>query len=335
MQTVHVRGRTYNYAYTIGRQGAGGNGFSWVHDIALDHNQNLYVVCRGDEFQPAQRITVCTLEEEFVREIVYGAGYDDGQFLWPTSVAVDKAGNVYVSDEWLNRITVFDSDGKFVSKWGQAGSAEGQLGGPAGIIFDKDENLYITENRNNRVQKFTKDGQFLSSWGSEGSGSGQFNQPWGITIDGDGDVYVADWHNHRVQKFSPDGAHMMTIGTPGDEQGQLRFPADVAVDRDGDIYVTNWWSSTVEVFDSSGDNITTFIGNSENLSKWAQESLDANPDMVKARLRVPSLEPEWRFTRPTGIVVDNQGRILVGDGQRHRVQIYQKEDAWVEPQFNL
>ncbi len=335
MQTVHVRGRTYNYAYTIGRQGAGGNGFSWVQGLALDHDQNLYVVCKGDEFQPAQRVTVTTLEEEFVREIANGAGYGDGQFLWPTSIAIDKADNAYVADEWLNRITVFDHDGNFLSKWGEAGPGEGQLDGPAGIIFDKDENLYITENRNNRVQKFTKDGKFLATWGGTGTGPGEFDQPWGITIDGNGDVYVADWHNHRVQKFSPDGKHLLTIGTPGDEHGQLRFPAGVAVDKDGDVYVTNWWNSTVEVFDPDGQSITTFIGDSEILSKWANESLNANPDMIKARLRVNSLEPEWRFTRPTGIIVDDQSRILVGDGQRGRVQIYQKEENWVEPQFNL
>ena len=53
--------------------------------------------------------------------------------MWLNSVALDKQGNAYVSDDWLNRISVFDPDGNFVSVWGTSGSAPGQLDGPAGL----------------------------------------------------------------------------------------------------------------------------------------------------------------------------------------------------------
>ena len=77
------------------------------------------------------------------------------------------------------------------------------------------------------------------------------------------------------------------------------------------------------------------IGDAEELSKWAQEAVDANPDYVKARLRVKSLEPQWRFTRPTSLEISEDGKILILDNQRARIQIYQKESDWVDPQFNL
>ena len=55
--------------------------------------------------------------------------------MWPTSIAVDSKDNVYVADEWLNRITIFNKDGEFVSKWGKAGSGDGELDRPAGIAI--------------------------------------------------------------------------------------------------------------------------------------------------------------------------------------------------------
>ncbi len=334
MQTVMVRGRVYNYSHTIGRNATGGPGFRHPVDLALGRDGTVYVVNRGDEFQPCQRVSVITIDEEFVRDFG-GSGTGDGEFVWPTAIALDSDENVYVADEWLNRISIFDKDGNYLGKWGIAGNGDGQLSGPSGIAFDGEDNLYITEELNHRVSKFSRDGRFIQSWGSEGQGAGEFNHPWGIALDGRGDVYVADWHNDRIQKFTPEGEFLSSIGSAGDGHGQLKLPSDVAVDDEGDVYVTDWWNNKVEVFDPEGRPITTFIGDAEELSKWAQEAVDANPDYVKARLRVKSLEPQWRFTRPTSIEIAEDGKILVIDNQRARIQIYQKEADWVDPQFNL
>ena len=334
MQTVMVRGRVYNYSHTIGRNATGGPGFRHPVDLALGGNGVVYVINRGDEFQPCQRVSVITVDEEFIRD--FGSvGTGDGQFTWPTAIALDGDENVYVADEWLNRISIFDRDGNYLGKWGTPGSGEGQINGPSGIVFDGNDNIYITEELNHRISKFTKDGRYISSWGSEGPGEGEFNHPWGIALDGRGDVYVADWHNDRIQKFSPEGEFLASFGGSGEDKGDLKLPSDVAVDDEGDVYVTDWWNNKVEVFDPEGMPLTTFIGDAEELSKWAQEAVDANPDYVKARLRVKSLEPQWRFTRPTSIEISEDGKILVLDNQRARIQIYQKESDWVDPQFNL
>ena len=334
MQTVMVRGRVYNYSHTIGRNATGGPGFRHPVDLALGGNGVVYVINRGDEFQPCQRVSVITVDEEFIRDFG-GVGTGDGQFTWPTAIALDGDENVYVADEWLNRISIFDRDGNYLGKWGTPGSGEGKINGPSGIVFDGNDNIYITEELNHRISKFTKDGRYISSWGSEGPGEGEFNHPWGIALDGRGDVYVADWHNDRIQKFSPEGEFLASFGGSGEDKGDLKLPSDVAVDDEGDVYVTDWWNNKVEVFDPEGMPLTTFIGDAEELSKWAQEAVDANPDYVKARLRVKSLEPQWRFTRPTSIEISEDGKILVLDNQRARIQIYQKESDWVDPQFNL
>lgn len=334
MQTVMVRGRVYNYSHTIGRNATGGPGFRHPVDLALGSNGAIYVINRGDEFQPCQRVSVITIDEEFIRD--FGSvGTGDGQFTWPTAIALDRDENVYVADEWLNRISIFDSDGNYLGKWGASGAGEGQINGPSGIVFDEDDTLYITEELNHRVSKFTKDGRFIGSWGNEGQGEGELNHPWGIALDSRGNVYVADWHNDRIQKFSPEGTFLASFGSSGDGKGELKLPSDVAVDDGGDVYVTDWWNNRVAVFDPEGMPLTTFIGDAEELSKWAQEAVDANPDYVKARLRVKSLEPQWRFTRPTSLEISEDGKILILDNQRARIQIYQKESDWVDPQFNL
>jgi len=334
MQTVHVRGRVFNYSHTIGRNAVAGLGFRIPMDLALGKGKLIYVVNRGDEFQPCQHVSVVTADEEFIKDFA-SIGEGDGQFIWPTAITLDPAGNVYVADEWLNRITVYDKDGNYLSKWGDPGAAEGQLRSPAGMVFDGDDNLYITEELNHRVSKFTKDGKFLMSWGTEGTGPGQFQRPWGIAIDASGDIYVADWHNARIQKFTPGGQHLASFGEGLGQDKGLGMPSDVAVDGDGDIYAVDWANNRVQVYGPDGEYVTTFVGDAERLSKWAQSAVDANPDYIKARQRVKSLEAEWRFTRPTAVEINDDGQIFITDNQRGRIQVYQKEKNWVEPQFNL
>ena len=99
---------------------------------------------------------------------------------------------------------------------------------------------------------------------------------------------------------------------------QFNHPTDVAVDSDGDIYVCDWGNHRVCVFDSEGGPITTLIGDAQILSKWGQQSIDANPDMMKARRRVKSLEPQWRFCFPTAGRVRCRHRL--GDRRRQPAQ---------------
>jgi DNA-binding beta-propeller fold protein YncE len=269
---------------------------------------------------------------------------------------------VYASDEWNNTISVFDTGGNIVRKWGETGSGDGQLSRPAGMICDKDDNLYVVDSGNNRIQKFTKDGKFLAKFGKGGSGDGEFNQPWGITLDNDGNIWVADWKNHRAQKLSPDGKFLMKIGQHGTipmpsdsygvtylgpyistsgaagypKAGILNHPTDVAVDPDGDIYIADWGNHRVCIFDSEGVPVTNLIGDAQVMSKWGQQSIDANPDMMKARRRARSLEPEWRFCFPTAVDFDPETDcLIVADSQRNRLQIYRKVRDYTDFQANL
>jgi DNA-binding beta-propeller fold protein YncE len=339
MLTTVIGGRVYDFSHAVGRNAAAGKGFSQPSSIALAPKGVAYVVSRGNETNFGSRVSKVFIggpgEEDLLAEFgYYGTG--EGQLQWPNSVAVDKQGNVYVSDEWLNRIAIFDSDGTFQSQWGTSGSGPGQLDGPAGLAFDEDDNLFVVDSRNHRVQVFSKHGKAMESWGKQGSGSEEFNTPWGITIDAEGAVYVADWKNSRVQKFGKDGHFQMQFGQPGNGPHDLNHPSDVAVDDDGDVYVADWGNHKVRIYDREGDALASLVGDAQVLAKWAQESVDANPDMAKMRRRVKSLEPQWRFCYPTAVAFDTeQSRLMVADNQRGRLQIYLKVKDYTEPQFNL
>ena len=176
---------------------------------------------------------------------------------------------------------------------------------------------------NHRIQKFDQKGKFLAAFGGRGMGDGQFNSPWGITVDTNGDLYVADWRNDRIQKFTPEGKFLEKFGASGDAVGQFNRPSGVAVDRDGEIYVADWGNHRVQVFAPSWRHITTFSGDA-TLSKWGVPKLESNPSQV-LQLQVLRDKTAWRgFWFPVAVDVDDRGRVLVVDGARHRIQVYQK-----------
>jgi DNA-binding beta-propeller fold protein YncE len=338
MLTTVAAGRVFDFSHVVGRGALSGEGFRMVVSLALGEGDTLYAVNRGwEQVQnvPATRTQLGTRigkftigpvpgDEEFVADFSK-PGANPGELMWPAGIALDSQENVYVTDEWLNRISIFDKDGTFLSYWGTSGSDDSELIGPSGIAIDRQDVLYIVDSRNHRIQKFTKDGKFLSTWGSIGSAPGQFNAPWGISIDHLENVYIADHKNHRVQKFTPDGQFMVQFGSYGTGKGQLNRPTDVAIDPEGDVYVCDWANHRIQVFDPDGKAVTSLRGDAQELSKWAKMTLEASPDSMKRRREVHSLEQEWRFSFPTAVVFDDHyDRLIVSDTQRNRLQIYNK-----------
>ncbi|MCH7844081.1 MAG: NHL repeat-containing protein [Chloroflexi bacterium] len=322
------------YSKTIGRGEQFGPGFNYPVFVARGKEGVMYVLCRGSEFRPeGVRVTVCTTDEEYISTFARGVNFqgphefntDDGSLVWPTCIALDSQENLFISDEWLNRISSFSKDGDYLGKWEEkSGTGDGELDRPSGMVFDADDNLYIVDSGNHRVQKFSKDGKFLMKFGSEGSGDGEFNMPWGIAIDDDGDLYIADWRNDRIQKFSPDGKFLMKFGSSGSGEGQFDRPTGVAVDRDGVIYVADWLNNRMQVFDQEGNFVVAKTGDA-GISKWGMDKLDANAEMWGERDRAQGLEREKDFWGPTGVTVDDEGNIFVPESARNRIQVYKTQ----------
>ena len=355
MLTTTVAGRTWDYSRSLGRYLGGADGpgdESFVQPIkaAVGSGDTIYVLNRGMEGTSGGapmaprvfgvRIGMFNLgpepgDEEFVGEFT-GYGDGPGEAAWPSGIALDSMGNVYLTDEWHNRVSVFDEAGAFLTGWGSPGSGDGQFNRPSGICIDAGDHVYIVDSLNHRVQKLGTDGSFMNAWGSHGDGPGELDSPWGVALDEAGHVYVADHKNHRVQKFDPSGSFEAQFGTFGNGVGELNRPSDVAVDPDGDVYVCDWANNRVQIYDPDGDLLTSLIGDAHELTKWGRQTVDADPELQKARRRVRTLEPEQRFAMPTGVTFDPvKSRLIVADTQRYRLQIYDKVKDYVEPQFNL
>ncbi len=164
----------FRYAHTIGLLAQTGRGFSLPVDCALGPEGVLYVLNRGTPTQRNTHVTICTVGGDYRTDFgSYGAG--DGQFIWPTSIVVDREGCVYISSESEH------------------------------IGLDTDGNVYVADWRNDRVQKFTPEGKFLAAYGTPGDHDGEFHRPSSVTVDRDGNMYVADWGNNRVQVLGSDG----------------------------------------------------------------------------------------------------------------------------------
>jgi DNA-binding beta-propeller fold protein YncE len=110
-------------------------------------------------------------------------GNGDGQFNFPTGIAVDNSGNLYVADKENHRVQKFSSEGAFLLKWGREGTGKGQFYFPIGVAVDSAGNLYVVDEGNHRIQKFSSEGTFLSTWGGEGRGNGKFFYPLSVAVD--------------------------------------------------------------------------------------------------------------------------------------------------------
>ncbi len=330
MLTTTVAGRTWNFSHAIGRNAAAGNGFTQPVDVAAAPDGVLYVLSRGNDgvggvTAENKRIGKLTIDQQFIGD------FARGQMRWPACIAVDSEGNIYCTEEFMNRIFVYNEDGEHIGDWGEAGSDEGQLNAPSGIAFDSEDNLLVSDAKNNRIQKFTKDGEFLAT-----IAAGQLSSPWGISVDADDNIFVADWGNNRALKFSPGGDLLVTFGGSDAAEGaEVDHPASVAVDSEGDVYVSDWGNKRIQIYDSEGSVITALYGDAVEFSNWAAEVINSNPDAQKAYRRVKDRTPLGLFERPVGLAVDSEDRLIVTDSTRGRLQVYAKEKDFMDPQFNL
>jgi DNA-binding beta-propeller fold protein YncE len=128
-------------------------------------------------------------------------GTGQGEFNFPTHVAVDGTGTLYVTDSLGFRIQMFTADGRFTAMFGRHGDASGEFARPKGVALDSEGHIYVVEALFDAVQIFDRAGRFLLGFGERGLGPGQFWLPTGVFIDPDDRIYVADAYNQRVQVF--------------------------------------------------------------------------------------------------------------------------------------
>ena len=333
-----VQKRFLEYDRTLGMTTMEGKGFYYPIDTAIDRDGRIYTVSRSPTIAGrGVRVTVLNAESEYFG--TFGAfGEGEGQLIWPSGIAVDGGGRVYLSDIHLHNVSCFDRSGSFLYRWGGRGTGRGELDTPSSLAFGGDDSLYVSDTYNNRMQKLTARGEFLLSFGAQGDGPGELSLPWGVTVAPDGDVYVADWGNDRIQRYSGDGELRGSYGEPGRGDGQFHRPSSVAVDGEGYVYVADWGNERVQVLDPEGGFVMKLRGQATH-SQWAENFLKVNVEEAVARGRA-DLEPDLEFPEedpheesshieklfwsPASVVLDAAGRVYVTETSRHRIQVYKR-----------
>ena len=152
------------------------------------------------------------LRAEFGRE-----GQGDGEFIYPTGLAVDADGTIFVSEFGGNdRVQVFSRDGRVRRAWGRYGEAPGEFKRPQGLCLAGGR-LYVADAANHRIQVFSADGSYEREWAG-------VKYPYAVSVDVHGDVLVAEYGSHRISKFASDGRPLGSSGKAGSGPGELDTP---------------------------------------------------------------------------------------------------------------
>ncbi len=280
-----LESKIFSKVEIIGTRGVGVGEFNKPRSVAVDHDDNIYVVDmtgRVQKFSP------------------------DGQFLllWqmpqttlgkPKGMGRDKDGNVIVIEPHYQRINVFSTAGKLIEQWGEHGTNAGQLIMPRAVAINSHGNFLIPEYTVvDRVQEFSPGGKKLFQViGHTGVENGLFDRPEGICVDAADNIYVADSCNHRIQVFSPEGKWLRTFGKAGHGVGELSYPYDVRVDKTGLEFVCEFENSRIQVFDGKGQSLEIIGGPGAAVGE---------------------------FSNPYAMALDSHGDLYVADSQNHRVQ---------------
>ncbi len=244
------------------------------------------------------------------------------QLHWPSGVALDAAGNLYIADSLNNAIRKVAANGIITTVAGGGAAYPGdggpataaQLDWPRTVAVDASGNLYIADGNDHAVRKVVANGiiSTVAGNGSDGySGDGgpatgaQLSYANGSVVDAAGNLYIADGGNNVIRRVAVDGtittvAGNGTYGYSGDggpaTMAQLDWPQSVALDASGNLYVADTANAVVRKVAANTGMITTVAGNG-----------------VYGYTGDGGLAPQARLNGPYGVAVDSAGNLFVAD----------------------
>jgi hypothetical protein len=218
---------------------------------------------------------------------VDGAGMT-ARFDGPAYIAIDRAGNLYVSDarnHTIRKITAAGMVSTLAGTAGVIGSADGtgpaaSFNHPAGVAVDSDSDVFVADQGNHTIRLVTTDGVVTTLAGVAGTagsadGAGdqaRFNSPSGLGLwlsdDAELGIYIADTGNHTIRHMGKAGGVATIAGTAGmpgsvdarDVNARFNSPSGVTGDRDGNIYVADTGNNTIRSITPGAVMVTTIAG---------------------------------------------------------------------------
>ncbi len=255
------------------------------------------------------------------------------ELYWPANLAFDKYDNLYIADQWNNRIRTVNKSNGYINTIvgngfpGYSGdgmpaiSAEINL--PASVAIDTFGNIFIPDFNNNRIREvidstgliFTIGGNGVAGYFGDGgpATAAEINHPHHISVDNNGNLYFADENNNRVRKIVLSTGIISTIigtggsGFSGDSglatAAQIHAPKCIALDDSGNMFIADWLNNRIRKVDAATGIITTIAGNGN-----PGFSGDGGPATAAA------------LNSPYRVALDKAGNFYIADGSDNRVR---------------
>ena len=257
--------------------------------VAVDSSGNLYIADTQNHI--IRKVSGGTITLFAGTPTIQGYAGDNGLAVGaalasPSGVAVDAAGNVYISDTGNNLIRRVDkTTGNITAVVGSKGTAV-TLKNPTGIAVDSAGAIYIADTGDHRVVKWANNKlTTIAGTGTNGfSGDGgpatkaTLQNPYGVAVDAAGSVYIVDYTTSRVRKVTPDGTIVTIAGTgalkyTGDggpaTSAAFNFPRGIAIDAQGKIYIADTSNQAIRLL--QGVNPVISDGGVTNAASYAQQ----------------------------------------------------------------
>jgi DNA-binding beta-propeller fold protein YncE len=226
---------------------------------------------------------------------------DSGKVLWqlaePYGMAIDSKGNLYVADQKVGAIFIFNTETREVELI--KNKTHGHFVRIIGLALDDDDRLFVSDPGLNHILVFNAKHEATDVI-TDG-----LVRPGAIAIDTENRLlYVSDVDQDQVLVYDADSLKLKRrIGTGGQKHaltspGDFARPGGLAVDTDGNLYVADTLNNRIEIFDGDGNFIRAFGKAGDG--------------------------PGY-FARPKGVAVDSDGHIWVADGMQDRVQVFNQE----------
>ncbi len=249
-----------------------------------------------------------------------GGAATNAELYFPTGVAVDATGNLFIADTDNivirevatngNISTVAGGGTNYPSDGGVATNTE--LFSPAGVAVDATENLFISDTGNDVIREVGTNGIIATVVGGGGSYPGdggaatnaELSNPTGVAVDATGNLFIADSGNNVIRKVGTNGVIITVAGNgnygySGDggvaTNAELSAPQSVAVDATGNVFIADYINNRIREVGTNGI-ITTAAGNGTN-GYSGDGGAATNAELVS----------------PAGVAVDATGNLFISD----------------------
>ncbi len=286
-----------------------------------------------------------------------GGPATQAQFWGLYNLTVDSSGNVYIADQFNDRvrkvsggtINTIAGDGTGGYYGDGAAAIDAEINWPTGVALDSKGNLYIADYSNSVIREVSTAGTITTVAGDNGSGAGysgdnaaaisaQLNRPITIVLDSSNNMYIADTDNNRIRKVTSvngaitdasacettSGGTTISTNCPiittlagstltgyqGDgglaRAALLNTPVGICVDSAGNVYFSDSENHVIRKIGTNGV-INTVVGNGAPTS--ATNPLGDGGSATQASLFFPK-----------GIAMDSQGNLYIADTTNQRIR---------------